>query len=409
MRSSGSTGSASSREPRSTGVCSSVRSRPLLDSSGMAGFLLGAAGMFAVTYSTQAILPQLGRTFHVSPSQAGLTISIVILALAIGAWIWGPLSDRWGRKRSIVLASLLLVAPTIGAAAAPTFGALLAFRALQGLCMPGLLTAGVPYITEVFAPRIGGRAMGRYVTALVAGGLIGRIAPALVATRLDWRWGIGMLALLPLAAALVMRRTLVDLPPRPIEGGRWSGVGRQLRNRQLLQATAAGSAFYFTFVGTFSYVVFRLERPPFSFGPAAGSAVFALWLLGFSGPALGTLADRIGWRQLAFAAFAATAAGLAISLPAYLPTLVLGLALVTLANWSGLTAAQLGVAEASPVDRGTASALYFSIYYLTGAVGGYLPGLAWERYHWIGVAAAGWIAVAVAATVLTLGGRRTIA
>src|SRR5205814_2224871 len=83
----------------------------------MAGFLLGAAGMFAVTYSTQAILPLLGRTFHVSPSQAGLTISIVILALAIGAWIWGPLSDRWGRKRSIVLASLLLVAPTIGAAA----------------------------------------------------------------------------------------------------------------------------------------------------------------------------------------------------------------------------------------------------------------------------------------------------
>ena len=375
----------------------------------MAGFLLGAAGMFAVTYSTQAILPQLGRTFHVSPSQAGLTISIVILALAIGAWIWGPLSDRWGRKRSIVLASLLLVGPTIGAAVAPTFGALLAFRALQGLCMPGLLTAGVPYITEVFAPRIGGRAMGRYVTALVAGGLIGRIAPALVATTLDWRWGIGVLAVLPLAAALVMRRTLVDLPPRPIEGSRWSGVGRQLRNRQLLQATAAGSAFYFTFVGTFSYVVFRLERPPFSFGPAAGSAVFALWLLGFTGPALGTLADRIGWRRLAFAAFAVTAAGLAISLPAYLPTLVLGLALVTLANWSGVTAAQLGVAEASPVDRGTASALYFSIYYFTGAVGGYLPGLAWERYHWIGVAAAGWIAVALAATVLTLGGRRTIA
>jgi YNFM family putative membrane transporter len=375
----------------------------------MAGFLLGAAGMFAVTYSTQAILPQLGSAFHVSPSQAGLTISIVILALAIGAWIWGPLSDRWGRKRSIVLASSLLVAPTIGAAVAPTFGALLAFRALQGLCMPGLLTAGVPYITEVFAPRIGGRAMGRYVTALVAGGLVGRIAPALVAAALDWRWGIGVLALLPLVAAVVMRRTLVDLPRLPIEGGRWSGVRRQLRNRPLLQATAAGSAFYFTFVGTFSYVVFRLERPPFSFGPAAGSAVFALWLLGLSGPAFGTLADRIGWRRLAFAAFAATAAGLAISLPAHLPTLVFGLALVTLANWAGVTAAQLGVAEASTVDRGTASALYFSVYYLTGAVGGYLPGLAWERYHWIGVTTAGWISVAIAATALALGGRRAIA
>ena len=375
----------------------------------MSGFLLGAAGMFAVTYSTQAILPQLGRAFHVSPSESGLTISIVILALACGAWIWGPLSDRYGRKRSIVLASSLLVAPTIGAALAPNFETLLAFRALQGLCMPGLLTAGVPYITEVFAPRIGGRAMGSYVTALVAGGLIGRVGVALIAAVLGWRWGIGLLAVLPLAAAVVMRRTLVDLPAIVTDGGRWSGVRRQLRNRRLLQATAAGSAYYFTFVGTFSYVVFRLERPPFSFGPAAGSAVFALWLLGIFGPAFGALADRIGWRKLAFVALAVAAAGLAITLPARLPTLVFGLALVTVANWAGVTAAQLGVAEASNVDRGTASALYFSLYYLIGSLGGYLPGLAWERFHWEGVVATGWVALAVATAALALGGRRGIA
>src|SRR6266567_5587696 len=139
---------------------SAGRAEPPADSSGMSGFLLGAAGMFAVTYSTQAILPQLGRAFHVTPAEAGLTISVVVLALAGGAWIWGPLSDRYGRKHSIVLASSLLVAPTIGAALAPSFGLLLAFRALQGLCLPGLLSAGVPAITEVFAPRIGGRAMG---------------------------------------------------------------------------------------------------------------------------------------------------------------------------------------------------------------------------------------------------------
>ena len=369
----------------------------------MAGFLLGAAAMFAVTYSTQAILPQLGRSFGVSPSQAGLTISVVIFALAAGAWVWGPLSDRIGRKRSIVLASSLLVLPTVGAALAPTFAVLLVFRALQGLCMPGLLTAGVPYITEVFTPRIGGRAMGNYVTALIAGGLVGRIVPALLATVVSWRWAIGLLALLPLTAAVVMTRTLVELPPLEREGGRWSGVRRQLRNPRLLQATAAGAAFYFTFVGTFSYVVFRLERPPFSFGQAAGSAVFALWLLGVFGPLFGALADRLGWRRLAFAAFAVAALGLAVSLPAHLPTLVLGLALVTLANWAGVTAAQLGVASASRADRGTASALYFSLYYLTGAVGGYLPGLAWERFRWQGVVTAGWIALACAAVVLASG------
>jgi YNFM family putative membrane transporter len=372
----------------------------------MGGFLLGAAGMFAVTYSTQAILPQLGRAFRVSPAEAGLTISVVVLALACGSWIWGPLSDRYGRKRSIVLASTLVVAPTIGAALAPSFAFLLAFRALQGLCMPGLLTAGVPYITEVFAPRIGGKAMGYYVTALVAGGLIGRIGVALLTAAVGWRLGIGLLAILPLTAAFVMRRTLLDVPVAPVDGTRRDGLRRQLRNRALLQAAVAGSAFFFTFVGTFSYVVYRLEQPPFRFTPAAGSLVFALWFLGVLGPALGRLADRLGWRRLAFCALALAAAGLGLTLPAWLPSLVVGLAFVTLANWGGVTAAQLGVAAASDVDRGTASAVYFSLYYLTGAVGGYVPGLAWERYRWTGVALTGWVVLALAATVLALGAKR---
>ena len=377
--------------------------------TGMAGFLLGAAGMFAVTYSTQAILPQLGRAFHISPAEAGLTISIVVLALACGAWIWGPFSDRYGRKRSIVLACSLLVAPTVGAALAPNFALLLACRGLQGLCMPGLLTAGVPYIAEVFAPRLGGRAMGRYVAALIAGGLVGRIGVALLAAVVGWRWAIGLLALLPLVAALVMRRSMLELPVDPAPGRRRDGVRRQLRNRALLQATAAGSAFFFTFVGTFSYIVFRLERPPFSLGQAAGSFIFALWLLGVLAPALGRLADRIGWRRLLVCALALGAAGLALTLPSTLPTLVVGLALVTLANWAGVTAAALGVAAASDADRGTASAVYYSAYYLAGAAGGYLPGLAWERYGWNGVAVTGWAALGLAAAVLVMGARRRIA
>ncbi|MFY9578882.1 MAG: MFS transporter [Gaiellaceae bacterium] len=366
----------------------------------MVGFLLGAGSMFAVTYSTQAILPQLGGAFHVSPAHAGLTISVVVFALACGAWIWGPFSDRYGRKRSIVLASALLVAPTVGAALAPSFDVLLAFRTLQGLCIPGLLTAGVPYVAEAFAPGIGGRAMGYYVASLVAGGLIGRVGVALVAAEIGWRWGIGVLAVLPLSAAILMQRSLVDLPIATAQVGTFQGARRQLRNPKLLRATATGSAFFFTFVGCFSYVVYRLERPPFGFGPAAGSLVFVLWILGAAGPAIGRLADRIGWERLGLSALVLAAVGLALSLPASLPTLVLGLAFVTLANFCGVTAAQLGVTEATDVDRGAASAVYFSLYYGVGSLGAYLPGLAWERYGWAGVAVTGFGALAVAGVVL---------
>src|SRR5204863_10069156 len=176
----------------------------------MVGLLVRGARSFSTMYSTPTILPEVGSAFHVGPARAGLTISTVVVAIAAGVWIWRPLSDLIGRRRSIVLASALLVVPTLAAAFAPTFPVLVACRAAQGLCMPGLLAVGVPYVMEAFGPWLGGRAMGVYVSALVAGGLIGRVGVALAASVVGWRWAIGALAVLPVAGALVMRRALPE-------------------------------------------------------------------------------------------------------------------------------------------------------------------------------------------------------
>jgi MFS family permease len=143
-----------------------------------------------------------------------LSVSVVVLAVAGGAWVWGPVSDRIGRTHAIRLASWLLVAPTIGVALAPHFALLLGFRALQGVCMPGLLIVGAPYVVESLVPAVGQRAMGWYVSSLVAGGLVGRVGVALLSALVGWRWAIGLLGLLPLAAALGMHGTL-PLAPAP--------------------------------------------------------------------------------------------------------------------------------------------------------------------------------------------------
>jgi len=130
------------------------------DRIALTGFLLGATGMFATMYSTQAILPELGSSFGVGPARAGLTVSVLIFAIALGAWLWGPLSDRIGRRRALITASALLVVPAALAPLAPSFGLLLACRIAQGLCMPGLLTVGVPYVMATFGRRYGARVMG---------------------------------------------------------------------------------------------------------------------------------------------------------------------------------------------------------------------------------------------------------
>jgi YNFM family putative membrane transporter len=362
----------------------------------LAGFMLGAAGMFATMYSTQAILPELSRDFRVSPSRAGLSISVVVLAVAIGGFAWGPFSDRIGRPRAIRLASLLLVPPTIGVAVAPGFDALLVCRALQGLCMPGLLAVGAPYVVEAFVPRIGARAMGYYVSALVAGGLVGRLGVALASAVVGWRVAIGALALLPLVAAIVMRGGLPE-PELPSRGG---GLARHLTNVRLIGVSVGGGALFFTFVGTFTYVTYRLQEPPFSYSVAVASLVFLLWLTGLVGPLTGRFADRFGWRRLALCTVVLSGAGVLLTLPDILPVLVLGLACIAGGMFTGYTATQLGVSDVARVDRGAATALYFGIYYAAGALGAYLPGLAWEAWGWRGVAAAGLAALAVAAAAL---------
>src|SRR6266851_5839725 len=80
--------------------------------------------VFANMYTTQAILPVFSRDFHVSAPTAGLTVSVLVLAVAIGSLFYGPLSDRIGRKTVMVGASFLVIIPSLLCGLAPNFATL---------------------------------------------------------------------------------------------------------------------------------------------------------------------------------------------------------------------------------------------------------------------------------------------
>ena len=126
-----------------------------------AALLLGASSMFATMYSTQAILPEISSDFDVSAAVAGLTVSVVVLAVALGGWVHGPLSDRIGRRRVMVASAGLLVFPTALLGLSAGIVMLIALRIVQGLLMPGLLVVAVPYITERFSGAVAGPGDGR--------------------------------------------------------------------------------------------------------------------------------------------------------------------------------------------------------------------------------------------------------
>lgn len=367
----------------------SGRTERAMPPSAWIALCLGTAGVFADMYTTQAILPVIGRSFDLAPATTGLTISAVVLAVAAGSLVAGPLSDRVGRKPVMVGASALLVVPTLLCGFAPNFGVLVTLRALQGLLMPGLTSVAIVYVNEQFPGRQRGAAMGVYVGGQVLGGLLARGASAALTGLLNWRVALSFFAL-PTAAgtlALALWLPASGQAGRGHMGVRWADVGTHLRNRRLLATCTVGFCLFFGFVGTFTYVPYYLTGQPFNLPPASLGLIYLVWATGILSPVAGSWSMRVGRQRAIAASLAVAGAGMLVTLIPALPAIVLGLGLLAVGMFTAIPSVNLLIGEVTTVARGTASAIYLCCYYLGGSIGAVLPGLAWERFAWRGVIA----------------------
>ena len=358
--------------------------------------------VFANMYTTQAILPSLSSDFRVSAPTAGLTISLLVLSVAIGSLFYGPLSDVVGRKPVMVTASFLVAIPTLLCGFAPNFTVLVIMRAIQGLLMPGLTSVAIPYVNEEFQGKSRGLAMGIYSSGLVLGGLFARVGSAAINSVYGWR--IAMLAyVLPtLLAAIFMWLFLPEKYSKRSSAKRSSFsytmairyVGQTLRdmwmhlhNRRLVGVYIIGFASFFGFVGIFTYLPFYLTGPVFRLPDIALSFVYLLWLTGAGSPIAGSLAARFGSRLVLGVASGCAIIGLFITLVPILPIMLGGLSLLTLGMFSIQPSANLYLGDLSTTAKGTAASMYLSLYYFGGSLGGVLPGVTYVSAGWIGVVA----------------------
>ena len=99
----------------------------------------------------------------------------------------GRISDRIGRKKTIVFAAFGLALSTLATYFADSLNSLLFWRFLQGLATPGVFAIAVTYVTEEWPSRSVAFVMSVYVSGTALGGFIGRITAGLAATHLGWR------------------------------------------------------------------------------------------------------------------------------------------------------------------------------------------------------------------------------
>jgi YNFM family putative membrane transporter len=348
----------------------------------------GTIAAYAAMYVTQPLLPLLSAEFHVAPATAGLTVSAVVLAIAAGSFVAGPLSDAVGRKRVMVGALVLLLLPTLGCAVARTFPELVFLRAVQGLLIPGVTAVAVAWAGDHYAPSQLRTSVGAIIAASVAGGLLGRVASGFAAERGGWRTAFLVSAVVTAAGAAGMWLELPrGAPARAPWRGAFAGMFRHLGDRRLLGGFALAFCLFFGFIAVFTYLPYRLAAAPFRLSTDAISYAYLVYLAGIVvSPLAGRLATRVAPERLMLVGLALSAVGVAVTLANSLPVLVAGLLILVVGMFTAQALGPSWVNEAATQSKGGANALYLAFYYAGGTLGSWLPGLAWERWGWPGVA-----------------------
>ncbi len=116
---------------------------------------------------------------------------VTAYALAFGSLLLlgGRVGDIFGRKRTFMVALVAFAAASALGGAAPSFGVLVAARALQGAAGAMLAPAALGTLVTTFRePRDRGKAFGVFGTVAVAGGAVGLILGGLLTEYLSWRW-----------------------------------------------------------------------------------------------------------------------------------------------------------------------------------------------------------------------------
>ncbi|MFC2410276.1 MAG: MFS transporter, partial [Rothia dentocariosa] len=134
--------------------------------------------VLAQLYASIPLLAPVSSAFR---ANATFALSLCFsLAYAVGFLIWGPVSDRYGRKKVVVLSLSVLTLTTLGCAFAPTLGMLAILRTCQGMTAAGFAPVALAYLTESVLPAGRARAIGAMSTAFLAAGIFGQVFASII-------------------------------------------------------------------------------------------------------------------------------------------------------------------------------------------------------------------------------------
>jgi DHA1 family bicyclomycin/chloramphenicol resistance-like MFS transporter len=229
-------------------------------------------------------LPEVAADLGASAAGAQLTMTSMMVGAALGQLIVGPLSDRYGRRRPVLIGILGHILTALACAVVPDVGLLIAVRALQGFCNASAGVVAMAVIRDRFTGRAASRLMSRLLLVIGVAPLFAPTVGGLIADWVTWRGVFAALALYGAGLFVAVLRFLPEtLPPErrlPDLRETRRGYGLLARDRRFLAVAVIPGL---TQAILMSYVI----GSPFVFRLGFGLSTFQFALLfAFNGAGL---------------------------------------------------------------------------------------------------------------------------
>lgn len=275
----------------------SGRAHPLLIIFALWLLVFSAASQIMII---SPILPQIGEQLDIPDALLGTLVSVYSLTLGLFAIISGPISDRIGRRRILLLGTGIMAAALFLHHFVVGYVSFLAVRIFAGVAGGVLSGAAVSYVGDYFPYERRGWATGWVMSGAAFGQIIGIPIGVLLAGDFGFRTPFYVFAATMTATFLLMLWRLPQPDVKLTEGPLTvrGAVGDYLAMLRRPEVAAASVAFFLMFLGVSFYVVYLptwLER---DLG-ASSEVIASLFFVGgvanvLTGPQAGKLSDRIG-------------------------------------------------------------------------------------------------------------------
>ena len=281
-------------------------------SSATATLVVTALLVLTQLYAAIPLLAPISADLH---GNATVALSTAFsLTYAAGFLIWGPVSDHYGRRRTMALALGILTVSTGCCALAPSLPALAALRAIQGLSASGFAPVALAYLSEALAPPRRAGAIGAMSTSFLVAGIVGQVLASLVALHLGWRWFFplcGGLLAVALAAVLAVVHDAAHAsgPSGSSLRGQFASLGRLALRPAVLALSLAHVTLLMVFVAMYTGIGGHLE----SLGMRPSTIILirlAALPAMFLSLGAGRFAARRSWAQIARLGFGVSTLGM---------------------------------------------------------------------------------------------------